>query len=48
MNLNEAKKILNDNGYIIKEGQTPVYVKGKRNMYSKMNDRDLVVAFYAH
>ena len=27
MNLNEAKKILNDNGYIIKESNTPVYVK---------------------
>lgn len=47
MNLNEAVQELKEHGYII-EGMSPTYVKGKRNMYSKMNDRDLVVAFYAH
>lgn len=48
MNLNEAKQELIEHGYIIKESNTPTYVKGKRNMYSKMNNQDLVVAFYAH
>lgn len=47
MNLNEAVKELEEHGYIV-EGMSPKYVKGKRNMYSKMNNQDLIVAFYAH
>ena len=47
MDLFEAVQELKEHGYIV-EGMSPKYVKGQRNMYSKMNDRDLIVAFYAH
>ncbi len=52
MELTEAQEILKQNGFIcenaIDEAMTPKYVKGEKNMYSKMGDDELIVSFFAH
>ena len=51
MLLDEAKKILENNGFIcenaVNEAMTPKYIKGAKNLYSKMSDEDLIISFFA-